>query len=239
MSQTSLPDPPVPTPDPAPRKRGLFNVKQLRELDEADAVVLAARRPAFAPILLARQISAPMVDDLAQKSAACRAALVDSKAQKGDSQGHTELAHDAREQLIILIQEVQSAARQKLGAKSPLINTSYYGSTDLRQSRAILTQAVEGLLQTLPGAALPGIDAAKIAQIQTELDEYQTALDNQNTGAGGSATDYQAAIALLSEIIAARQTIQFAANGAFPARDKANREHRKDFKIPPDQNFVG
>ncbi|PQV65129.1 hypothetical protein B1R32_102136 [Abditibacterium utsteinense] len=235
-----LESPPEPTPTPAKtRKAGLFNASQLAELDESDAVVLAARKPEWAMLLAARDITAAMVDALAQKSLDCRALLTNSKAQKGDSKTHTQLAGEARGEVIGLLQEIQSSARQKFGASADVINSTYYGSTDLRANRATLTQVYNGLKLTLQTETLPGITPTLIAQLTQEFDEYEAALDGKSSVQGGSANDYQAAVAMLAEVTKERQTIQFAANGAFPARDKANRETRKAFKIPPDQNFVG
>lgn len=227
-----------PEPTPAPRKVGLFNATQLAELDESDAVVLAARKPEYAPILLAREITSAIVDALAAKVATCRDLLTASKSQKGSSKSQTQLAHDAEIQVVGLVQEIQSAARQKFGADSPLINSTYYGSTRLRQNRATLTQAVNGIKKTLETEKLPGITPAVIAELTAEFAAYEAALDGKSSGIGGGASDYQEAVALLGEITKERQAIQFAANGAFPVRDKSKREDRKAFKIPPDQNFV-
>ncbi len=235
MSQSN----PTPTPTPAPQKRGLFNAKQLAELDESDAVILAARKAEYAPILLLREITPALVEQLATKTQQCRDLLTASKSQHGGSKSQTQLAREARDEVIGLLQEIQSAARQKLGADSPQINSTYYGSTNLRESRSKLTQAYDGIQKTLETVPLPGITPAFIADLTAEFAAYENALDGKTTGAGGGSTDYQQALDLLAEVTKERQTIQFAANGAFPVRDKSKREDRKAFQIPPDQNFVG
>jgi hypothetical protein len=123
---------PTPAPAPKTRKLGLFNARQLAELDETDAVTLAARKVEYAPLLLLREITPALVDALATKNQACRDLLTASKSQKGGSKSQTQLAREARDEIIGILQEIQSAARQKLGASSALINSTYYGSTDLR-----------------------------------------------------------------------------------------------------------
>lgn len=238
MSQSN-PSSPSDVPVKKPQSRGLFNIKQLRELDEADAVVLAARKPDHAAALAEREITAVMIDFLAQKATETRDLLTDSKAGKGASKSHTALADEARERVIVLLQGVQSAARQKFGARDASINSTYFGAAKLRDSRAILTQATEGILKNLESVALPGITPAVIADIETTFAAYESALDDQGDDAGDATTDYSKAKDALAIVNLKRQEVQFAANGAYPASDHLNREIRKSFKIDPDKNFVG
>lgn len=221
------------------RKPGLFNAKQLRDLDKADAVVTAARKPDNAAILAAREIAATFVDDLAAKVQTAREQLAQSKAQKGDAKDQTDAAHDEREHLIVLLQNVQSAARQKFGPSSPLINSTYYGSMRLRDSYGVLKQATEGILLSLQSTLLPGITPAVQTEIRETFDALSETLGIRGDNDGGGSTDYERAVQTIAEINAERQQIQFAANGAWPAADPLNHEIRRNFQIPADKNFVG
>ena len=240
MIQTSTPTPtPVPAPPKPPSPRGLFDAKQLRELDAAEAVATAARRPDHAPALLLRDITPVKVTFLEAKVAETRALLATSKTQKGGAKAKTADARKQRDEVIGIVQQIQSAARQKFGAGADTINATYYGSTNLRENRATLTQVVQALLPIIKGEPLPGITDSTADALDNAFTAYEAALDAQGEGQGASVTDYQKAVDLLKVVVAKRQEIQFAANGLYPARLKINRENRKDFKIPPGQNYTG
>jgi hypothetical protein len=89
------------------------------------------------------------------------------------------------------------------------------------------------MLTALKTDSLPGITPAKQADLKTKRDAYfganaaQASVQSQATSErNGIETD-------VKSIVARRAQIQFAADGIWPAEDKANAPIRREFKLPP------
>ena len=117
MSSDAVPLPPVPGPtepvveDTAPRPRGYFNQAQLDDLDLAESVLAAARTHASA--LAARQVTADYLAGFAASLEQARAKIT-ATGQAADKTGAATLSANGTERaLVIALQGIQSAAKQK------------------------------------------------------------------------------------------------------------------------------
>ena len=105
------------------------------------------------------------------------------------------------------------------------------GEDIAKQSRAALTQTTTNILQALTTDALPGITPAKVAALQSALSSW-IATDRAQGGAGETVLQTRKEINdLLGTIATRRQTIQFAADAAYPSHNRSNAETRALFGL--------
>ena len=237
---------PTPTPAPAPKttpKRSDINQSWLDEFTSAEAI-LAAAKPADRAVELADGgIDAGKITDLTAAIAAAR--KLAGKAVQGTS-GKRIITGDEetlKTELLKQIQYVQSRARQKYDASEPGRLKDYAVRQNISNSRSLLEQAGTNILLKLngddkavpvvPPDALPGVTPAKIAALQTALDDYMGVQGSQ-TGAQGDATTARKLVeAAVKDIIAKRREIQFAAEAEWPHTDPANAGIRVEFQLSP------
>ena len=147
--------------------------------------------------------------------------------------------------LLQQIAQVQARARQKYDATQPGRLADYAIAQHVSNSRSLLEQAAANILLKLngdpaakppvPPDALPGVTAAKIAALQTALDDYKDVQGDQ-TGAQSDATTWRKQVeATVADIVVKRREIQFAADADWPHTDPANAGIRVEFQLPPDR----
>jgi hypothetical protein len=235
-----MPDPthlPTPEPEKKKRTRGVLNKAQVEALTKAEQIGLAAQKPVHAPRLAARDITAGFVTtlltdvDAARKKAA--AAVRDTTGTRSAT-----LSEDSTEQaLLVALHEVQAAARQKYARSEPAKLLDYLIGTRLNQSRPLLEQNSETVIEKLGTDSLPGITAAKV----TNLITLRAACIAANSTQGGSQSDATSDRAQLGHMIDSitdrRLTIQFAADAEYPCTDDKCHGPRKEFSLPLSRPF--
>jgi len=241
---TKINDPEPPAPEPVV-KRGIVNQHLLDELTEAEAILKAAAPADRAAKLAEGGIDAGKISTLTAAIPAAR--NLASLASEGTTgkQGITGDEADLMEDLINRIQEVQKRARQKYDATDPAQLLGYAIRQKFYSSRSLLEQTGANILHKLqgdptanppvPADVLPGITPAKIAGLQTALAAYQDVQGDQS-GAQSSATTARRQLdSAVSDIMAMRREIQFAADAEWPHTDPANAGIRVEFYLPPDR----
>lgn len=107
-----MPDPlpPTPTPDPANKptrpKAAPVNQEHLGELELTGAVVAAALKPAYAPLLAKREIAADYVAELATDLAAAQVLAGQVPGKTAAKEGVTGTETDLRDALVERLQDV-------------------------------------------------------------------------------------------------------------------------------------
>src|ERR1039458_2029975 len=237
---------PTPTPAPAPKttpKRSDINQSWLDEFTSTEAI-LAAAKPADRAVELADGgIDAGKITDLTAAIAAAR--KLAGKAVQGTS-GKRIITGDEetlKTELLKQIQYVQSRARQKYDASEPGRLKDYAVRQNISNSRSLLEQAGTNILLKLngddkavpvvPPDALPGVTPAKIAALQTALDDYMGVQGSQTGPQGDAPTARKLVEAAVKDIIAKRREIQFAAEAEWPHTDPANAGIRVEFQLSP------
>ncbi len=126
--------------------------------------------------------------------------------------GATELEGDAVLDLVHALQEVQAAARQKYFTSDAAKLADYYIGQKLNETRALLEQYKQGIVEKLASDTLPGITTAKVEALDDLWDAIVTA-DGAQDDAQGSATTGRGTLKEEVEAITAqRMTLQFAAD---------------------------
>lgn len=240
-----MPDPaptPAPTPDPKKTpKRGDINQTWLDEFTAAEAILAAAKPADRATKLAEGDIDAAKITALNLAVVAAR--KLAGKAVQGTSGKRiiTGTEDDLKKELLRQIQYVQTRARQKYDANAPGRLKDYAIGQQISNSRSLLEQAADNILLKLngddktPADALPGVTPAKIAALQTALDDYKGVQGDQTGAQTGATTARKQLETAVADIVTKRREIQFAAGAEWPHTDAANAGIRKEFQLPPDR----
>ncbi len=246
MPDTSTLTPPAPTaqpanaaPKPERRPRGYFNQAQLEDLVLAEDVLAAALNPSRSAALAGRQIGADYVAGLATAIGRARDKTSDT-GQAGDvSAAATLNATGSERALLVALQGIQSAAKQKKrmleeagDATTTFTTDGYLIGARLNPSHAVLLQGAETLIKKAKSDALPGYDAAGIKAVEDAVKDYKEAAGGQDDAEEGAGTDRLQRDRLIAKINSRRIAIQHAADALWPYTNPDNRPVRRTFKLP-------
>ena len=236
---TPSPAPPATPPTPKKRKRSPLNAEQSAALRKAEKVGKAALKPAYLARLTNRRITEeflmPFMEDI--KAARGLGGAAVSQDVKAGSATSSKAA--LTDQLLVAIEEVQSAARQEFYDTAPERLSAFYCGEDLRTSRDLLTTMVEGIVREAHDANLPGIDDAKIGALRDLFYRWGTADDAQGDEQSGGQTLRGQRDALVASIEVRRRKVQFAANAEWQYSNPANAPIRREFQLPTKKPFTG
>ncbi len=237
-----MPDPiPAPTPEPekSKRARSVLNQAQIQALSKAEQIGLCAQKDDYAAKLAEREIDAGFVSTLlsdveaARKKSATALRSTTSKESATVTEDHTE------RDLVVALQEVQSAAKQKYARSDAARLQDYLVGTRLNASRPTLEQASLNIIDKLGEDSLPGITATKITNLST-LRQAWIAADSDQGGNQSTATTSRKTLEdMIQSITDRRVTIQFAADAEWPYSSDLNHGIRKEFSVPLSMPFNG
>jgi len=134
---------------------------------------------------------------------------------------------------------VQAAAKQKYSRSTPAQMKDYFVGEKLDASRATLVQAADSAAEKLKTDTLPGIDAAKIANLKTLRDAYVGANAAQSDAQSKASRERDSIEADVKSITDRRVQIQLAADAEWPASSTSNAPIPREFQLPPDRPFSG
>ena len=234
---------PTPAPQPPAEKtrapRGLINQKLLDALDKAGLISLAATKPDYAPLLARRDITGEFLTDFQSDITACKARIGKAIDFTSDIRDATEAEAKAQAKLIASLKEVQAAAKQKYSRSAPAQMKDYYVGEKLDASRAALVQAADSVAEKFKTDTLPGIDAAKIANLKILRDAYIAANAAQSDAQSKASRERGSIEADVKSITDRRVQIQLAADAEWPASNSSSAPVRREFQLPPDRPFKG
>ena len=180
MNDPTPPTPPTPTPTHTP---SVFHQAQLAALNEADKICVAAQKPAYAPALAVREITAAEVTQLVADILTCRQTAAAATQSSTGKRVATDAMHTAETNLLTALHEVQAAARQKYARTNPTQMNDYMVGHRLNPNQATFKQSVQAIIKKLGSDTLPGITPAKVANLQTLLTAYTTLAANPDSKA--------------------------------------------------------
>jgi hypothetical protein len=241
---------PSPNPQPAPKPkatRGIINKSQQDDLDKAALVAAAAGKPEYAAQIAAHDIDAASVTQLNKDIVACKKRIGKAVDLTTNVDAATEAEKEAQNALVALIRKVQAAEKQKNSRAAPGQLADYFIGEDITVSRAFLLEVADAILGKLngnpatgtPPDVLPGIDAAKIAALQTARDAYEKANTAQTTAQSLATQERDAIASDIAGITARRVAIQYAADGEWGADNPDNAPIRREFQLPANRPFTG
>ena len=244
MPDPTPPTPPTPADDHTPKPRGYFNQAQLDDLEIAESVLTAAQDHDTG--LARRQITAGYIAGFATAITQARAKISET-GQAADNTGAATLnAGGAERALLIALQGIQSAAKQKHRMldedDDPATNFStdgYLIGKRLNLNRAALLQNADTLIGKAGTDELPGYDEAGIKAVADTLKIYRDAGGGQQSADEDRGTDRTQRDALIKKINSRRMAIQHAADALWPYTAKSTRPIRKAFQLPLSRPFNG
>jgi len=234
MNDPTPPTPPTPTHTPS-----VFNQAQLSALSEADKICVAAQKPAYAPALAVREITAAEVTQLVDDILTCRQTAAAATQSSTGKRVATDAMHAAETNLLTALHEVQAAARQKYARTNPTQMNDYMVGHNLNPNQATFKQSVQAIIKKLGTDTLPGITPAKVTNLQTLLTAYTTLAANPDSQQSDATTERRQRDAQISSITDRRLTIQFAADAEWPYTVDTNAGIRVEFYLPASQPFHG
>ena len=234
MNDPTPPTPPTPTHTPS-----VFNQAQLSALSEADKICVAAQKPAYAPALAVREITAAEVTQLVDDILTCRQTAAAATQSSTGKRVATDAMHAAETNLLTALHEVQAAARQKYARTNPTQMNDYMVGHNLNPNQATFKQSVQAIIKKLGSDTLPGITPAKVTNLQTLLTAYTTLAANPDSQQSDATTERRQRDAQISSITDRRLTIQFAADAEWPYTVDTNAGIRSEFYLPLSQPFHG
>lgn len=234
---------PTPTPTPPdpkkPQSHSVFNQAQLAALNEADKITVAAQKPAYAPPLAVREITAAYVTQLVADILACRTTGATAAQSTTGKAVATGTEHTAEDNLMAAIHEIQAAARQKYARTNPAMMNDYLVGHRLNPNQATFKETVQAIITKLGSDTLPGITPAKVANLPVLLTAYSTAAANPGSQQSDATTRRRQRDAQVQSITDRRLTIQFAADAEWPFTNPANAGIRAELFLPLSQPFHG
>ena len=248
----------------SPQPRSTFNRAQLEDLETAEDIVTAARRDAYKTALAAREITTAVVDRLAQLCLAARRKTARTVQDDTASEAQTLNASGIERQIVLAIQEIQAAAKQKYARREPVQLQNFFVGQRVNPNEATLHQIAFTIAERLTPVGgtdlatapdrLPGIVIDKINRLRTliGLPAAGTGGSSSSTSSSSSSSSSGTAIvtpeaaadramrdAMVHEINDRRMEIQFAADGLWPYTDPTNATARASFHLPHSRPFSG
>jgi hypothetical protein len=239
--------PPAPEPEAGqPAKRGFFNKAQLADIGLAEDILAAAKDEAHAEALVGQEIDAAFLTAFDGKLQPARDKIAETGQGRPDKKQATLKATGAERALLLALQGIQSAAKQKARVTAIDPDPAKHFSTDgyligerLNISHDLLVQNAVALIARAKADALPGHPAARITEIEDLLKTYRNAETDQTKVAEDTGEDRIARDTLVKEINTLRIAIQHAADRIYPYAEEENLPARKTFHLPPDRALNG
>ncbi|MEN9574576.1 MAG: hypothetical protein RL514_2431 [Verrucomicrobiota bacterium] len=248
------PTPPVPNPDPTPdpatpqrQPRGYFNQAQLEEIGVAEDVHLQAVKAPYKEELAKLDLDAEWLTGFGTAIAQARGKTAET-GQSSDQRHAAKLNADGAERvLIVCLQKIQSAAKQKhrmlAEDDDPETNfptDGYLIGQRLNPNRDGLLQNAEALILKAKADQLPGHKTDEELQpIRDALKDYRAAETGQSDAGGDAEADRIARDKLVKKITSRRCAVQNAIDGLYPYTDDDNAPVRRLFKLPVNRPFNG
>ena len=242
---------------PAP-SRSTFNQAQLEDLEVGESIVDEARKTAYKTALASRDITTAVVDALAALCLEARRKTTEAIHEDTAAEAQTLNATGLERQVVVAIQEIQSAAKQKYARREPVQLQNYFIGQRINPNEATLHQIAFSIAERLTprtGAdlataddKLPGITLAKVNALRVLIDLPATpaASPSSSSSSAPSAivpeeavTDRAQRDAMIREINDRRMEIQFAADAEWPYTDPANATARRAFHLPRSRPYAG
>ena len=234
---------PVPgsTPVPPKKKQVHSDLSQadLATLTAAEQMALTAQGALYAPALLDEDpdLTAAWVETFLQLIATTRTGQQTHKDGRAVVLGDTKAETKIKNNLIELINEIRGHAKIAYAATAPEKLPLYSVGVDIRVSRKVLEAAADGISTELQTDTVLKINPAKVQKLRDLTKTYKAANVTQS-GDNVTAKNQQGTVkGSIANVVAGRQKLQAAANGAFSYTDPANAATRQLFGLPANKAF--
>lgn len=233
MSDASATPAAVPAPKKSPRAHAPINQALIDELDLAEQLAATAASPDYAGKLADEEIDAAFLANLQAQIEAADNLIGAATGKTADKKAATQREDDFKSALLAQIQKVQIRAKRKYARPADPMREKYFIGERLDSNRALLERSTRALLATLATDTLKGHKPAATAALKAALEAYVQSQTVQTGGQAGATTTRAALEAQVKAVAALRRELQYAADIAWPADDKANAGTRTAFALPP------
>jgi len=234
-------DPAPTTPQPTKPKQIHHDLSQadLATLTVAEQIALNAQGALYAPALLAEDpdLTAPWFTTFLQLIATTRTGQQTHKDGRATVQTDTKAETQVKTDLVEVINEIRGRAKTTYAATAPEKLPLYSVGVDIRVSRKVLEAAADGIIAELATDTVLKINPVKVQKLSDLTTAYKAANVTQS-GDNVTAKNQQGTVkGNIAKVVAGRQKIQAAVNGAFPYTDPANAAARQLFGLPANKPF--
>lgn len=233
-----VPPPPAAAEPEKKRHPGRLNKKQQAQITKAEILIPVARKPEYAPALAARNIPASFLVALEGKITLARRDSTTAVNCTAAGKGCTVDEAQAEQALMESLRDFQGAARLKYRRTDPEHLESYMIGQPINQSRPLLEQSGEIIIDNTNTDRPAPVDTTMILAAEAKLQAYKDSKQPQRDEKAAASGARQARDAQVASIAADRQQIQLAADNAWPWTNPANRKARMEFGLPLNQPYT-
>lgn len=226
-------------PPPAPRRHpGALNRAELVQVERLEVLIPLARAADAAGPLGDRGINALFLTAAEGRITAARATSTTAVNCTVLGKAATEDCDSAKEELMKSLRAFQQAARLEFEQTDPVQLERYLIGERIDQSRPILTQSGQTIINNTNADRPPSIDTSMIVAAEGKLTAYENTPTPQSQEKAAAKQARANRRALVAQIIDDRQKIQMAAESAWPHTNPANTGMRLKFRLPANQPYV-
>ncbi len=245
-NETTPPTPPAtPTPPKPNRERGIANRDYLDEVANSRKVAATTTDPAHTGPLVTVEFDTTLPTQINTLANLIEADLGKLAGERAGKETMTEQEKTARDNLMAVLQPIQTAAKRKFAGETQKLREAYYIATGLSggtldevltASRSVVARLSPGDGNAPPQDMLPGITAAgRIKELADAITTYggkDKAQAEKQTEAGKLLEAIKANVPKLAKL---RRQVQLAADQAWPWRTPGVATIRKAFLLSPDR----
>ena len=220
---------------PSPRQIGLTK-RQMEAISLTVAIIDVARRPEYAP-LIARTIDGSFLTLLEQDIGRLLSFGMAATTAGATGKDAVQEGTDAKAELVLVLREIQAAARLKHLPEHPHLLEKYAIGQDLTASRAVLESISDAMIREA-GQERPGaIDTAFLTNAGNKRTAYVGPEATQQTQKGRGMQSRSQRDELFASVVARRKKIQYAADNAWGPKTTTSVQARTDFRIPVNRPY--
>ena len=226
-------------PAPAPRRhRGALNKKELAQVERLEVLIPLARAAGAAGPLGDRGVTPQFLTGAENRITTARATSTTAVNCTVFGKAATQGCDTAKEELMESLRAFQQAARLEFEQTNPVQLERYLIGQRIDQSRPILTQSGQTIIDNTNQDRPPSIDTSMITLAESKLTTYENTPTPQAQEKAAAKQARANRKALVAQITDDRQKIQMAAESAWPHTNPANTGKRLEFRLPANRPYV-
>ena len=225
------------TAEASAQARSPFNKAQLEEMSKAERIFNTALTDPYMAVCIKREIPEAKVQGYIARILAARNQTAAAGASANAVGGITLTEAQAEQELLTDIRTVQAAAKQKYARTNPEVLETFAVGTDVTQSRPMMEQASQSLINKVNNDDLPGLNT----QFATKMSGSRKTYVDVNVAQGAQEVQAQQDRIkrddFINEIKDARIEIQYAIDAEYPPTKAENAAVRRLFDLPANRPF--
>lgn len=230
---------PTPNPGEEPEKKKGRSPRAdvprayLDELTMAGEVATAAAKPAYVPKLLEEGMEETQVQSLLDLIESAREQCAEVGGKKTQKKTVTQSESKLRAALLVQVDKLQSRVKRAYTERTDPQRADYYIGKPMGESRPQIEQATAAMIKRATADAKLKASPALLANLTAAREAYLGVQGEQTSKTTDAKEGRESLEEMIQAVATARRNIQYAADAAWPAREKIHGAIRTEFKIPP------